>query len=300
MSICTLAHSPKQLCLDELVAYVRKNKGEVEFVFRFDYALQVVMATDWKLYTNMYKVQNHLSKCKIGDPIIFIPESPHKAEFFDDPMKCFNQPDVCCRPLNGKDVGSAGYLFRKYGAEMFAKILADKVMDDSKIGAWHPVIVANACRFQCSLGKPIVDNARDINFLSCILGNDPELNGDNLIKRIEDYSPHYLVVCACTMGGLMLSDSKGHKKKDVSAINDWLISNSPDIYERVGEISLRGVVEQILQNAGVSFVQTTHPCLWYSSKYRVVRTVGKKSRKRSLPKKKGILANKDSKGDTNS
>lgn len=286
MSVSEQLLNSNRLCLDELVAYVRMNKGKAEFVFRFDYASLVVMAIDWMLYTRTYKAQNHLDKGKIGKPIIFIPESPHKAEFFDEPMKCFNRPDVHCRPLNGTEEGAAGHLFRTHSPEMFAKIIENEVINDSGTGPWHPIIVANACRFQCSLGKPIVDDVRDINFLTSMFGEDPELNDKNLIKRIKDYSPYHLVVCACTVGGQMAVGAKGRKRKNLSAIKNWLIDNAPDVYEQLGEISLRGVVEYFLQNAGIPFIRSTHPCLWFSSRFRIVRTVKKKSRKRLLSKKR--------------
>lgn len=281
-----IALSPKLLGFDELVAYVRRNGNDIDIVFRFDYDVQAVMGMDCDLYTRTYASQNNLGPHKIGNPIVFIPESGHKAEYFDIPMKCFEHPDVFSRPLNGKDKGTAGFLFKEHCREMLALVMGKN--KNPLDGCWHPLIVANACRYQCSLGKNIVDNTRDENFLKIMLSSNQEVNLENLVKRIQGYHP-YMVICACTKGGRMVLDSNGRKKKDMTFIREWLKNNAPDVYMRVGEISLRGVVELALRKANIDFVCVPHPCLWYSSRGLVVREPPKLKRLRKDPRKKILI-----------
>lgn len=271
--------SSTPLCPDEHIGYVRKiGENMFDFRYRNDYENRFVCAEYWKCYSEENSRENGITFGELGNPIVWGIESPHKEEYFSNSIPCFNGGITKCRPMNGQINGTAGFLFRENIIDVLKQL---KIIEDDK---WHAVIIANACRFQCSLGEMIKPEIRDNNFLSLFLGKNTEVNWKSFIYRIRMYNPYKLVL-ACTVGGKMVKERGKYPKKDVSFIKEWLLQNRPDFYMRIKEISLRGCVEFLLEKVKISFVSMPHPCCWHDSRChkKIKRDVYHLRRKRQLP-----------------
>ena len=139
--------------------------------------------------------ENYNQACSdnVGQPIIFVLESPHKREFLKEPISIFNSSELCyARPAKG-----------------YTKTMFDKHVDIvfNALGVppsplSHPVIIVNACRFQCSLGEKIVrkNSERDKMFEILFKSDIACLNKTSLQERLKKLNP-YAIVSASTKGG---------------------------------------------------------------------------------------------------
>ena len=198
----------------------------------------------------------------LGNPILFITESPHVAEFLSEALHCFGGRVVYSRPVNGSDNGTAGYLWWEYLPKVSEAL--DIVKDDK----WHPIIIVNAVRFQCSEGLPTEDGPRDRNFMKLFFSQDNQLSASYLIQAIKLLKP-YKVAVACTRG-------------NKSYIKEWLKKNRKEVYASIHETSLRGCVEHVLLQNDIKFVSVGHPCSWYKSSCRKPRKLKMLKKLRSV------------------
>ena len=249
---------PDRVCPNELIAFAKKVDSGIEVRFRSDYDTLFVDAKYWLQYCKAKAVLNKLAFSDIGMPITLITESPHVDEFFEGALLCYKGGVTYCRPVNGKSYGTAGFLLRQWLPIVLDNVGA--IADDM----WHPIIIVNACPYQCSEGLPTNAGPRDENFLKLFLGCDNTLNHAYLVKCIKQYNP-CKVIEACTKG-----DARFIKKR--------LETNYSSVCKKILEKSLRGCVEYALCQSGILFESVCHPCSWYNSKCRRPRKVKKSSR----------------------
>jgi len=215
--------SKRRFCRDEYIGLMRFKNEKWTFSRRDDYDEVFVPAEDYSL------------ACKepnMGEPIVFVLESPHKSEFFKRAVSTFNSNESShSRPAKG------------YTKTMFDRHV-DTVFNNLEIpqsSLCHPVIILNACRFQCSLGKKIVrqNSDRDRMFKLLFESDIACLNKSSLKKRLQELHP-YAVVSASTKGG------------------------NPDYI-------IREKVDDVINNCGVLFYKAYHPAGWRNPDYRVKR-----------------------------
>ena len=253
--------SLNKICPDEFIGFAYKENNCVKIYLRDDYDRLFVYAKDHCLYCRRNAVLYGITFADIGEPIDLVPESPHIDEFFSKPLRVFNGGVVYCRPVNGKDCGTAGNLLRLWLSEV---LMTNNVITDD---LWHPVIIANACQYQCSEGMPTETGPRDVNFLKLFHGDDVRFNSTELIQRLRSYGSPCKIIVACTKG-------------NTSFVKDWLRVHEKNIYANIHECSLRGCVEYSLMQNGISFVSVGHPCSWYNPKCRKVRKIKLLKRRR--------------------
>ena len=104
--------SLNKICPDEFIGFAYKDGENVVFRLRVDYDRLFVYAKDHCLYCRRNADLYGITFADIGEPIDLVPESPHIDEFFSMPLHVFNGRVVYCRPVNGKDYGTAGNLLR--------------------------------------------------------------------------------------------------------------------------------------------------------------------------------------------
>lgn len=240
-----------RICPNEFIAFARKIDGIIHVRYRCDYGTLFVDAKYWLQYCNEKASLNDIAIIDVGVPIVLIPESPHVDEFFEDALLCYKGGVTYSRPINGKNNGSAGHLTQKWLPMVLDNVGA--IEDDM----WHPVIIANACPYQCSEGLPTKSGPRDENFLSLFLGSRASLNFSHLVNCIKQYT-FCKVVVACTKGNTQF-------------IKGWLKSNCGLVDDAIREKSLRCCVEYALLRSGIPFVSVCHPCSWFDSRCRQLR-----------------------------
>ena len=257
-----LKKSPNKICPDEFIGFVYLKNKIVKIRLRDDYGFLFVHARYSFLYCLRMLALYGKTIADIGKPIDLVPESPHIDEYFSDPLLMFNGGEVCCRPTNGKDYGTAGNLLRLWLSEVLTN---NNIITD---GLWHPIIIANACQYQCSEGLPTTTGPRDVNFLELFYGDDVRFNFASLIQRLKSYGPPCKIIVACTKGKMTF-------------VRKWLRAHNRNIYANIHECSFRGCVEYSLMQNGISFVSVGHPCSWYNPKCRRTRIIKllKKTRK---------------------
>lgn len=203
-------------CPDEMIGFVENVNGKWKFTRREDYSETFVFAIDYESYCK--------NDDSIGNPLIFILESPHKAEF----LKKGNGKNVY---LHGKKIfarpanGCTKRLFNKFVDEVLDNLSLP--LDSKK----HPVIIINACCYRCSLGKN-TKLYRDRVFKRLFESTISKFNKAALLKRIKYLKP-WILVNACTKG------------------------NNKD-YE------LRKKVDEFLDENHINFYKCCHPSSWRS------------------------------------
>ena len=242
-----------KICPNEFIGFASIKWRKKKFRLREDYYTLFVHAEDTFLYCQRMLTLYGKLVADIGRPIVVVLESPHVDEFFSNPLQVFNGGVVYCRPANGVARGAAGVLLKEWLSEVLVntKALAD--------GLLHPIIIANACQYQCSEGLPTRTGPRDENFLELFCGSDPRFNSTVLVQRLVSYNPSKIIV-ACTKG-------------KSSFIKAWLFAHNKGIFSNVHEFSLRGCVELALHQSCLFFVSVGHPCSWFKSNCRKVRNI---------------------------
>jgi len=175
--------SKRRFCKDEYIGLMEYKHGNWLFSRRDDYDRIFVPAEEY----------NQACSGNVGQPIIFVLESPHKREFLKHGISIFNSSEFCyARPAKG-----------------YTKTMFDRYVDTvfNTLGVpqsplCHPVIIVNACRFQCSLGEKIVrkNSERDKMFEMLFESDIACLNKTSLQERLKKLNP-YAIVSASTKGG---------------------------------------------------------------------------------------------------
>ena len=253
------------ICPDEFVGYAFIQNGKIQVIFRLDYDTLFVYAEDYGLYCRRMITSYGKTFADIGIPIVVIAESPHTNEFFDAPLLVFKGGKIYCRPTNGTTRGSAGFFIR---TQLFDVLTNTEIITDN---LWHPIIIANACQYQCSAGKPTEAGHRDRNFLTLFWGNITLFNATSLVHRLNLFSPCKIII-ACTKGNL-------------SFVKKWLLKYKKHVFVCIHELSLRGCVEHTLMQNGIPFVSVGHPCSWHNPKCLQKREIRPLTRPRKIPKK---------------
>ena len=251
------------ICPDEFIGFAFVQNNKVQVFFRPDYSTLLVYAEDSLLYCQKTITSYGKTLADIGIPIVIIAESPHTNEFFDTPLQVFNSSEIYSRPTNGSSQGTAGF---------FIKTLLSDVLSNTEVitdNVWHPIIIVNACQYQCSAGRPTETGLRDKNFLTLFWGNISRFNATSLIHRLSLYIPCKTIV-ACTRGGK-------------SFIRKWLLKNKKQVFISIHEFSLRGCIELALMQNKIPFVSVGHPCSWHNPKCRHKREVAALKRLRKIP-----------------
>ena len=253
------------ICPSEFIGFAFVQNGKIQVIFRLDYDTLFVYAEDYGLYCQRMITSYGKTFADIGIPIVVIAESPHTNEFFDTPLQVFNGGEIYCRPTNGTTRGSAGFFIRTQLFDVFTN--TETITDN----LWHPIIIANACQYQCSAGKPTEAGHRDRNFLTLFWGNITLFNATSLVHRLNLFSSCKIII-ACTKGNL-------------SFVRKWLLKYKKHVFVCIHELSLRGCVEHTLMQNGIPFVSVGHPCSWHNPKCRQKRELSPLNRPRKIPKK---------------
>ena len=215
----------RRICFDEVVGIIENKSNSWKFKRRQDFCDFFVPANEFDKYYGP----------EIGAPLIFVLECPHEKEFLNHSLKIFKSDlEVFSRPANGRT--------KKYFDAYVEEVLLNlSVPLDSKP---HPVIIMNAVRFQCSLGKPI-KNCRSLYFEKFFDGNMFEFSKKMLYYRIKQIQP-WIVINATTRGNLT---PKGLAPK----------------YE------IRAHVDDFLTSKRVPFIKAFHPNSWRNYRNRQKR-----------------------------
>lgn len=207
------AQKGARFCPDEMIGYIKNESGKWVFTRRNDFTKQFVFATESKYY---YK-----SDAKMSGALVIILESPHKQEFLGKGLKVFRHKakEIFARPANGCTKRN----FNTFINEVLKNISLP--LDANK----HPVIILNACCYQCSLGKQ-TKIYRDRLFKRLFESTISKLNKRTLIKRIKYIAP-WQIINACTKG------------------------NNP-------QYILREQIDNLLTNENIMFYKSYHPSSW--------------------------------------
>ena len=219
--------SKRRFCNDECIGLAEKIGNDWCFKRRSDYNNLFILAEDWKKY---YRNSAY------DDPIIFVLESPHKSEFFKYGLKIFDKDEkTYTRPARGQT--------KRYFDENIESVLNNLNLPSSNV-KYHPIIIVNACRFQCSLGEKITTKkqTREKNFKKLFEGDNDSLNKKSLKARVEALHP-YALINSCTKG-----------------------------YDE--DYNLREHVGNVLSNCCCSYFRKTfHPASWRNPAFRGQRTI---------------------------
>ena len=218
--------SKPRFCPDEVIGVASNVGGVWHFERRLDYD---------DLFLPTTELNRYYSNSAYGDPIVFVLESPHKSEFFYTGVRVYNsQWPTFARPARG--------LTKRFFDENVETILNAINLPASL--KKHPVVILNACRFQCSLGEKITrkKQLREEMFKNLFPGKIDSFNRKSLEKRINALNP-FILINSCTKG----FDSN---------------------------YNMRHEVDLVLQRCRSSyFCKTFHPASWRNPSYRTQRTI---------------------------
>ena len=217
-----LLDTTKRLCPDEVIGFI-ENSNNIQWNFhrRDDYKNTFVFANDFNIFYKNLK--------NVGQPIVFVLESPHKSEFFAKGINTFaHNRKTFARPSNGY----TKRIFDKYVDEVLSNLA---IPLNNEI---HPVIIINACKFQCSLGKK-TSLYRSRVFKKFFEGSVLKCNKEDFNNRLKEIAPWY-VISACT---------KGDNPRYI----------------------LRAAVDSAIQSNGFTYEKAYHPSSWRKPNYRLKR-----------------------------
>lgn len=256
-----------EICEDEFIGFLYKNKDNLIFKRRSDYKKLFVSPDSHDLYCNEKEI-NYKNK------IFIILESPHIEEYFGYKLKKYSGGTTNSRPANGV----TGENIDKY----FTKIFRDFLIENLDYDGIYSIIIINPVQNQCSLGVSDTKIYRDRMWLNYWLNGGK----DNFLNRVEKYKVDFLINC-CTTGKHYKIDKANEKylfDKKTTNLPQYFFEDEYNLkksdkkddefilrcrkYESNGSLTLRGIVEATLEEKFSNeflekkYVRSAHPCTW--------------------------------------